>query len=168
MENLAKSSSEDTKKRLVISITRMTNHNGPGLRTLVLFKGCPMRCIWCSTPESQKADPEINLDRKKCTFCGKCVPVCPLQAIVMTEKDISIDRAICNNCGECVEVCYPQALTLLGQWMSVEEILYEVERDAILYKHSGGGVTFSGGEPLLHSDFNKDMFRACKEISESI
>ena len=166
--NLVSTVHRTAKKRLVLGIARMNMHNGPGLRTLVLFKGCPLRCLWCSTPESQKLEPEIGIDRKKCTLCGYCVPVCPLHAISLTEEKVSINRAECNNCGECTKVCYPQAIELLGQWMTVEELIQEIEKDAILYKHSGGGVTISGGEPLLRPDFTKALLQACKEKGISV
>jgi pyruvate formate lyase activating enzyme len=145
------------KRRLVLNITRMSVHNGPGVRTLILFKGCPLRCLWCSTPESQKAGPEIAVYPKKCTQCGYCVPACTLHAISLTESAITIDRTQCNSCGDCVKVCHPEAIGLLGQWMTVEEIVREAGEDSVLYKHSGGGVTISGGEPLLQPDFTGEL-----------
>ncbi|MBL7120312.1 MAG: glycyl-radical enzyme activating protein [Dehalococcoidia bacterium] len=151
------------KKRVVLSITRVVIHNGPGIRTLVLFKGCPLRCLWCSTPESQKAEPEIGIYPSRCNHCGYCVPACPLDAISLTEETISINRAQCNSCGECAKVCLPKAITLLGRYVTVAELVEELEKDAIFFKHSGGGVTISGGEPLLQPDFTKDLVKACRE-----
>jgi pyruvate formate lyase activating enzyme len=162
-EGLAGDREAVASKRVVLSIARMTVHNGPGIRTLILFKGCPLHCVWCSTPESQKAEPEIAIYPGKCILCGLCVPVCPLNAINLTNETISINRSQCNNCGKCAEVCPSEAITLLGQLMAVEELLEEAKRDTIFYKHSGGGVTLSGGEPLLNPDFNKKLFRALKE-----
>jgi len=156
-------SEKATEKRLVLSITRMTIHNGPGIRTLILFKGCPLSCLWCSTPESQKAEPEIALQPSKCNHCGQCIPACPLKAINFTDETISLNRSLCNNCGRCAQVCYPEAIKILGQYMTVEELLREVKKDAVVYKHSGGGVTISGGEPLLNPDFTLKMLRAFKE-----
>ncbi|MFC2051926.1 glycyl-radical enzyme activating protein [Chloroflexota bacterium] len=155
-------------KRLVLSITRMTIHNGPGIRTLILFKGCPLRCLWCSTPESQKAEPEIAVYPSKCTHCNQCVPVCPLNAINLTNETISINRSLCNNCGKCAQVCYPEAIKLLGQPMTIKELLTEVEKDRIIYRHSSGGVTISGGEPLLVPEFTKDLLRVFKEEGISV
>jgi pyruvate formate lyase activating enzyme len=155
--------SDDAEKRLVLGISRMTVHNGPGIRTLILFKGCPLRCLWCSTPESQKAEPEISLQVSKCTRCGQCIPVCPLKAINMTEDTISIDHSLCNNCGQCAQVCYPEAIKILGQYMTVEELLGEVKKDFVVYKHSHGGVTISGGEPLLNPGFTGRLLRCFKE-----
>lgn len=161
--------SESTNaKRPVLSITRMTIHNGPGIRTLILFKGCPLHCLWCSTPESQKAEPEIAIYPSKCTHCGECVPVCSLHAINLTNETISINRSLCNNCGECAQACYPEAIKLLGQLMTIEELLTEAKKDIVIYKHSGGGVTISGGEPLLDADFTLELLRAFKEEHISV
>jgi pyruvate formate lyase activating enzyme len=150
-------------KYVVFNIDRMTVHNGPGLRTVVYLKGCPLRCLWCSTPESQKPHPEIAIYPDRCTHCGYCAPVCPLHAIKLTKETISINRAQCDNCGKCAEVCYPEALKLLGQVMTVEELLEEVKKDIVFYKQSGGGVTVSGGEPLLAPEFLKRFLSACRE-----
>jgi pyruvate formate lyase activating enzyme len=154
-------------KRIVLSISRMTVHNGPGIRTLILFKGCPLRCLWCSTPESQKADPEIAFFQNSCTHCNKCIPVCPLNAISSINNAIIIDRSLCNNCGKCAQVCYPEALKLLGKPMTVEELLKEAKKDVVIYKNSHGGVTISGGEPLLDTVFNGQLLRAFKKESIS-
>ena len=165
---LVNNSESAAAKRLVLSINRMTIHNGPGIRTLILFKGCPLHCLWCSTPESQKAEPEIAIYPSKCILCGQCVPVCPLNAIDLTSETISINRSLCNNCGKCAEVCPSEAIRLLGQLMTVEELLEEAKKDIVFYKHSGGGVTLSGGEPLLNPDFNKKLLRALKEEGISV
>jgi len=157
-----------TAKRVVLSITRMTIHNGPGIRTLILLKGCPLRCLWCSTPESQKAEPEIAIYPSKCIHCGECVPVCPLNAINLTNETISINRCLCNNCGKCAQTCYPEAIKLLGQPMTIQELLDEVKKDVIFYKHSHGGVTISGGEPLLGPDFTRKLLQALKQEGISV
>ena len=120
------------QKPLVLSITRMTVHNGPGIRTLILLKGCPLRCVWCSTPESQNIEPEIAVYPDKCIHCDQCLPVCPVNAINITEETVSIDRARCDGCGECVKVCYSEALKLLGQEMTVKELLDEVRKDTVV------------------------------------
>jgi len=156
------------KRPLVLSITRMTIHNGPGFRTLVLFKGGPLCCLWCSTPEGQNPGHEIAIYPEKCTQCGSCVSVCPLQAISLTEETIRIDRTLCDDCGKCAEVCYPEAIKVLGHYMTVEDLIREVKKDAVLYKHSGGGVTISGGEPLQEPEFVENFLRACKEEGISV
>lgn len=165
---MAKNSETATVKRLVLSITRMTIHNGPGIRTLILFKGCPLRCLWCSTPEGQKDESEIALYPDRCIHCEQCVPVCPTNAINLTGETMSIDRARCNNCGKCAQVCYTEAIKLLGQEMTIEELLTEVKKDAIIYKHSRGGVTISGGEPLLNPEFTQELLRQFQEANISV
>jgi pyruvate formate lyase activating enzyme len=154
--------------RNVISITRMTVHNGPGIRTLIMMKGCPLHCLWCSTPESQKPEPELAVFAAKCIYCGDCMIRCPRNAIKLTENSLSIDRKLCNSCGKCVEFCHAEALRIIGRPMSVEELVDEVKKDTLFITKSGGGVTISGGEPLLETGFNCDLYRRFKEESINI
>jgi pyruvate formate lyase activating enzyme len=161
-EGLAGDAEAVASKRVVLGIARMTLHNGPGIRTLILFKGCPLGCLWCSTPESQKEEPEIAIYPDKCIHCGRCVPVCPLHAIHLTNETISINRFLCNDCGRCADLCHPEAIRLLGQRLTVEELVEEAKKDMVFYKHSGGGVTLSGGEPLLNPDFALQLLQALK------
>jgi pyruvate formate lyase activating enzyme len=156
------------EKRLVIGITRMTVHNGPGMRTLILFKGCPLHCLWCSTPESQKSEPEIAVYPAKCTRCEQCISVCDVNAIDLTNGTIGIDRSRCNKCGQCAQVCYPEAIKVLGQPMTIKELVKESKKDMGIYKHSRGGVTISGGEPLLNPDFTERLLWAFKEEGISV
>ena len=156
-------SMKNSDSRLVLSITRMTIHNGPGMRTLILFKGCPLRCLWCSTPESQKTKAEIGIYPIKCIQCGDCVPVCPVNAIHLVDKKPVIDRSVCNVCGKCVEVCYAQAIEALGHRMTVDQLVDEVKKDEIVFKHSHGGVTISGGEPLFNAEFALNLLKAFKK-----
>ena len=160
--NLLHESETAVNKRMVVDITRMTVHNGPGIRTLVLFKGCPLRCIWCSTPESQKESAEVAFFPDKCILCGDCIPVCPQGAIIILEKTIILNREICDNCGQCVSVCNTEALLLFGQEYTVEELVDEVKKDEIIYKHSGGGVTVSGGEPFFRPEFLLTLLKEMK------
>jgi len=152
-----------TGERFVLSVSRMTIHNGPGLRTVIYLKGCPLRCLWCSTPESQKANPEVAVYPNKCICCEECISVCPLEAIAVTDETVNIDRSLCNNCGRCVEVCHSEALQLLGQSWTIKELVDEVTKDSAFYKRSGGGVVISGGEPLLNPDFIVKLLRGLKE-----
>ena len=152
-----------TKGRLVLSISRMTVHNGPGIRTLVLFKGCPLHCLWCSTPESQSDEPEIAVFSDKCIHCNECLAVCPARAIRLDRHSVSIDRAACDGCGKCVSVCNAEALRLLGREMTVAELTAELCKDAIVFRHSRGGVTLSGGEPLLQPEFAVPLVKALAE-----
>ncbi len=161
--NLVKDSRVTVAKRQILGITRMTVHNGPGIRTLILFKGCPLRCIWCSTPESQKSGPEISVYPEKCIHCDRCLPVCHPAAIQLTDTTLNVDRSLCDSCGKCATVCYAEALKLLGREVTVWELAEEVKKDSVAYKHSGGGVTVSGGEPLLEIDF---LLKLLKELKE--
>jgi pyruvate formate lyase activating enzyme len=149
--------------RIVLSVNRMTIHNGPGIRTLIVFKECPLRCLWCSTPESQKGQPEIAFYPSKCIRCDRCITVCPTQAIVLSNGTMRIDRSLCNNCGVCAGVCHSEALVLLGRQRTVRDLVEEVKKDEVFYRHSHGGVTISGGEPLLHPHFTLQMVRAFKK-----
>jgi len=150
-------------KRMVIDITRMTVHNGPGIRTLILFKGCPLRCIWCSTPESQKESAEVAFYPDKCIVCGDCIPVCPRNTLTISEKTVTLDRELCDNCGRCTSVCYTEALKLFGQEYTVEELVSEILRDEVVYRHSGGGVTLSGGEPFFRPEFLLTLLKELKQ-----
>lgn len=139
----------------VFEISRMTNHNGPGIRTLVHFKGCPMRCIWCSTPESQRREEELQFKPARCIGDGACMKICPAGAVSMTsgqEGRPNIDRSRCTECFACVNECYAHALCKCGKNWTAEALAEEICRDEIFFSHSGGGVTFSGGEPLMFVD----------------
>lgn len=149
-------------KALVFNIQKYSIHDGPGIRTTVFLKGCPLRCMWCSNPESQNTYPEVVHRDSLCTKCGLCVDVCPPGAISVTEKGVAIDRKLCNNCGDCIDVCVPGALNIFGEEMSAEEVFREVVKDADFYRNSGGGVTVSGGEPLLQPDFVAALFELCR------
>ncbi|MFC1948517.1 glycyl-radical enzyme activating protein [Chloroflexota bacterium] len=149
-------------KRMIIDITRMTVHNGPGIRTLILFKGCPLRCAWCSTPESQRESPEIAFYPDRCIRCDECLAVCPRNAITVREATVAVDRELCDNCGRCTFVCYAEALKLLGREYTVEELVSEVIKDDVVYRNSGGGVTVSGGEPFQKPDFLLELLQELK------
>jgi len=147
----------------VFEIERYAINDGPGIRTLVFLKGCSLRCLWCSNPESQNHLPQLVHYKKKCLGCGNCVSICEKDALSLTPGGIEIRRNLCNSCGECSSVCNAQALVLLGRDMTVEEVLAEVLKDEPFYRKSGGGVTFSGGEPLEQSDFLLSTALLCKE-----
>lgn len=151
-------------KGLVFNIQRYSIHDGPGIRTVVFLKGCPLSCLWCCNPESQSFAPELEYRFSLCQHCGRCIAACPEKAIhsdPWAPAEEKINRSLCTLCGECVAVCPSGALKLIGQWMSVEEVLAEVGRDASYYRRSGGGVTLSGGEPLAQPDFTLELLRAC-------
>lgn len=132
---------------LVAEIQRFCTHDGPGVRTTVFFKGCPLRCVWCHNPETQSFSPEIMLHTSLCTGCGACVSVCPTGAQILTQNDRSRVVSLCKGCGACADVCLPEACKVIGTDMRPEHILQEVLSDAVFYGEAGG-VTLSGGEPL--------------------
>lgn len=143
---------------LVFDMQRFAVHDGGGIRTLVFFKGCPLHCQWCQNPESMNPLPEIMRIPHNCISCVKCMTLCPPKAIRFREDGgVGIDRNACTLCGDCVASCYAGAMTIAGRYLTVAEVLEEVERDRKFYSASGGGVTFSGGEPTLQPDF----LRAC-------
>lgn len=148
---------------VVFNIQRFSIHDGPGIRTTVFFKGCPLRCFWCQNPESQAGRPEILLDRRKCTLCGACHTVCRQGAIRLEADGPAFDRGLCGACGRCAAVCPNEARSLSGRRLTAEEVLREVLKDRKFYEKSGGGVTLSGGEPLAQPDFARLIFRLCKQ-----
>lgn len=155
---------ETTAKGTIVKIERFGIHDGPGIRTVVFFKGCPLRCKWCSTPESQTGYREMVYYATKCTRCRKCVDVCPPKAISVSADDkMFVDKRFCDNCGKCVEVCHNAARKMLGEEMTVEQIMTVIEKDTVFYWNSGGGVTLSGGEPGMQPKFALAILEACKE-----
>ncbi|HEX7474758.1 MAG TPA: glycyl-radical enzyme activating protein [Dehalococcoidales bacterium] len=147
----------------VFDIQTYSLHDGPGIRTLVFLKGCPLACVWCQNPESQHRQPEVLLYEEKCIGCSQCVPVCPSGAIQILNGKSHTRRNLCKGCGKCVIACPNEARTLAGRTMSAEEIFQEVKKDEIFYKRSGGGVTLSGGEPLAQAEFSSAILRLCKQ-----
>lgn len=146
-----------TEKGLVFNIQKFCVHDGPGIRSIVFLKGCPLACRWCSNPEGMTFYPEISFKKNKCITlekCAYCAKVCSQNAITADENGLAqIDRQKCDSCMACAEVCPAKAIETMGRWMSAEEVLAEVCADETFYKRSGGGMTLSGGEPLLQADF---------------
>lgn len=140
-------------KGMIYNIQRMSTKDGPGVRTTVFLKGCPLRCAWCSNPESQSFKPQLMVFKKLCASCGACAAACPHGAIVRHEDSYNRDRSICKDCGECVKVCGTRSREISGKEMSVEEIMKIVDSDSLFYENSGGGVTFGGGEPTAGGAF---------------
>ena len=147
---------------IVFDIQKFSLHDGPGIRTTVFLKGCGLRCWWCHNPESQQPRPELLLRTELCIQCGACVGECPQAAIQPDGPRFITDRDVCARCGSCVATCAANARELVGQEMTVEQVMDVVLRDIMFYDESGGGVTFSGGEPLLQGDFVLDLLAACK------
>lgn len=152
----------------IFNIQRYSIHDGAGIRTLVFLKGCPLRCLWCSNPESQKGTPELGFIAARCVgveTCGApCVAACPLAAIQLdADGKAAVDRRVCDVCGRCAEVCAGEAFKLVGREMTVDEVLREIEKDRPFYRRSGGGVTVGGGEPLAQPRFTAELLEAAQE-----
>jgi pyruvate formate lyase activating enzyme len=148
---------------LVFDVKRYSIHDGPGIRTTVFLKGCPLSCRWCHNPEGQAPEPELILRVDRCVGCGACLEICTQGAISMDDAVAVTDREKCIVCGACVEVCCSEAREIAGREVTVAQVTAEIERDIAFYDESGGGVTFSGGEPLLQPEFLRALLRACKE-----
>ena len=147
---------------LVFNIQRFSIHDGPGIRTTVFLKGCPLRCFWCHNPEGLRPKLEIQFTASRCINCGACVAACPEGAQQAGPAERVFDRERCNGCGLCVPVCYAEALQLTGKQMTAEQVLAEVLPDRPFYETSGGGVTLSGGEPMLQAEFTLAILEGCK------
>lgn len=148
---------------MIFDIRRYSIHDGPGIRTAVFLKGCPLNCWWCHNPEGQSLEPEPMLRPNLCIACFACVAACAVGAIERDDGRLAWDRDQCTNCGECAKVCLSGCREMAGRAMSAAEVLAEVERDRPFYEESGGGVTFSGGEPLLQSLFLAEALQACQQ-----
>jgi pyruvate formate lyase activating enzyme len=149
---------------LIFDIRKFSLHDGPGIRTTVFFKGCPLSCWWCHNPESQSASQEVMLWESRCIGCGLCIPSCPLGAIERVDGQVQTDRDMCVVCSSCMDSCPTEARELVGRKMTVNAVMREVARDAPFYAESGGGVTFSGGEPLAQRAFLAELLRRCKAL----
>lgn len=150
-------------KGLIFDIKKFAIHDGPGIRTTVFLKGCPLSCWWCHNPESIKPKPELVLFENKCIGCGECFKVCPHNAHEILPDGTRIyHKEKCVLCGKCVEVCYAEALVMEGNEVTVEEVMIELRKDIPFYENSGGGITLSGGEPMFQHDFALEILKQCK------
>jgi pyruvate formate lyase activating enzyme len=148
---------------LIFDIRKYSIHDGPGVRTTVFFKGCPLRCRWCCNPESQAGRPELVWIGERCLGCDLCLSVCEKAALSRAAAGgKAIDRERCDGCGDCAQRCPGDALNLIGRWVTVDEVLSEAGRDALYYEASGGGLTLSGGEPLAQPEFAAELLRRFK------
>jgi pyruvate formate lyase activating enzyme len=147
---------------MVVNIQRNSVHDGKGLRTTVFLKGCNMRCYWCHNPETFSGKPQLRYDEKLCIGCGECLNTCINNAHISNDGRHIIDAMKCGLCGKCAEVCFSGALDIIGKKMSVRQVMAEIMEDEIFYKRSAGGVTISGGEPLLQPEFTKEILMQCR------
>ncbi|MDR1775868.1 MAG: glycyl-radical enzyme activating protein [Actinomycetes bacterium] len=147
----------------VFNIQRFSTHDGPGIRTTVFLKGCPLRCFWCQNPESQSLEPVILVNREKCNGCGGCIMFCPNKANSVVDGQLVFDRSKCNVCGECISICRGQARRIEGAPWTVEDVLAEVDKDAPMYFNSGGGMTISGGDCEMQPEFTIALLKGAQE-----
>ncbi len=155
------------KRALIFHIIHGSFVDGHGIRTTVFLKGCPLRCLWCCNPEGQLSHNELKVSASLCNSCGRCLRVCPVNAIQLSNKKrgdkVRINRDLCNNCGKCIDVCFTGALSFFGKYYTVDELFEIVEKDKAYYRASGGGVTVGGGEPTFRAKFVRDFLKKCRE-----
>ncbi len=156
-------SGQGGKSGWVFNIQRYSIQDGPGIRTTVFLKGCPLTCHWCSNPESQALHPELLYFDTQCTGCRKCLEVCLNGATLLgSDGEIVIDRKLCKACGVCVDACLSDARIISGELRAVDDVVSVVEKDSLFYRNSNGGVTFSGGEPTYQPAFLLELLKGCQ------
>jgi len=153
----------DAKKGMVYNIQGYSIHDGPGIRTTVFLKGCPLNCDWCSNPESKLPHAEIVINNNRCINCGRCIEVCHRNAISFRKEVLMFEREKCDFCLECAKACPTKAIERVGRCYTAHELIKEIEADRLFFINSGGGVTFSGGEPLFQADFLLRVLHLCKK-----
>ncbi len=148
----------------IFDIKKYSINDGPGIRTTVFFSGCPLSCLWCHNPESQSLKPELLYRAGRCLLCGDCIKVCPEGAISLGDDSrlVITDRQKCTRCQTCVTICYSGAREFSGRGMNLREVMAVIERDIPFFDESHGGVTFSGGEPLMQPTFLSTLLKACR------
>jgi len=141
----------------------MSTEDGPGIRTTVFFKQCPLKCIWCHNPESILKQQQLEWLEHKCIGCNTCIETCELSALSFDENSLKIDRDKCNRCGECANECPSTALHMWGEWWTLEDLYHDIQKDKVYYTQSNGGITVSGGEPTIQSEFIINFLNKCQE-----
>ena len=152
------------KSAVVFNIQKYSVHDGPGIRTTVFFKGCPLKCAWCHNPESHSIEHQLMLNSDKCVGCGKCENRCPHDAIKIVDGVSKLDKSKCQICKKCSLICPKQGIEYVGQTMEVKEMVKEILKDQMFYDESGGGVTFSGGEPMMQPDVVGEVAKRCQDF----
>ena len=145
----------------IFDVKRYAIRDGPGIRTTVFFKGCPLSCWWCHNPESLEITPQGLYSKERCIGCGQCASMCPSGALRLAPRGVEIKHALCEYCGTCAQICPAEARVLAGKYLDVENLMEIIEKDVLFYDASGGGATFSGGEPLLQADFLLELLKTC-------
>lgn len=151
-----------TQTANLFNIQHFSIHDGPGIRTVLFFKGCPLNCAWCHNPESKSAEKELSYLDEKCTLCRKCATVCPQNVHTFENNIHHIDRSNCVKCGKCADICADSALEILGKEYTFDEIMAELAKDDVFFADNGG-ITFSGGEPFMQFDALYTLLKRCKE-----
>ncbi len=153
----------DDERGLIFDLQRFALNDGPGIRTVVFLKGCPLRCLWCHNPESQSPEPELAFNPERCVLCGACLEDCPGGVHVIEAGRHELRRERCRLCGRCVAACPAEALRIFGRHVTAGEVLAEVQKDRAYYERSGGGMTVSGGEPVAQFAFLRALLAGARE-----
>ena len=161
-EGVAAMDTLNTTSGLILHLQRFSTEDGPGIRTTVFFKGCPLSCLWCHNPESISSKPQIQWLENRCLGCSSCIKACPQRCLTKSEG-IVINRDLCTGCGDCAEACPANAMELLGRTVTADALFDELIKDLVFFEKSGGGVTLSGGEPLMQPDFSRTLLSRLKE-----
>ena len=151
-------------KAVITNIQKFSVHDGPGIRSTLFLKGCPLRCPWCANPENIAPLPQLMFYPTKCIHCGLCIKRCPQGAVFEEGGALKLHKDRCTNCGACAAICASRARMIKGEWMTAQEVRREIDQDLAFYRNSSGGVTFSGGEPMLHPDFIVEIASAYKRM----
>ncbi|MEJ8733627.1 MULTISPECIES: glycyl-radical enzyme activating protein [Mediterraneibacter] len=157
--------SDEQIKAPVFNIQSFCIHDGPGIRTTIFLKGCPLRCLWCQNPESYTPSPQLMVYSNFCKGCMRCTEVCPVHAIKPSGNTVCTDRSLCTNCGNCIAVCQNQAREIVGQELSVSEVMQKILSEKIFLQESNGGITISGGEALSHPLFAARLYQLAHQES---
>jgi pyruvate formate lyase activating enzyme len=152
------------KRGSIFDVQRWSLQDGKGIRTTIFLNDCPLRCKWCHNPESWNSRPVLTFENENCYSCGNCIEVCKAGANTLQDGKIKLQKHVCTLCGECVDVCSENVREIIGEEMSIDQLIKVIERDMVFYRESGGGVTFSGGEPTSQEEFLREVVKKCKEL----